>query len=202
MNRFTHVRNLLVLLAVMLMIPASSYALVDGSIYGGYAFGGKLEGTGETADVSGYHYGARVHANLGIPMVVSFGLGMFYEIAPMKYEVNGKEDDLKKETLGIDVYAQLKLPVIPINPFIRYGIAINDKVEVTYQDQDAGGSATETFQENFKSSYYGIGIAYSLLDAIVMDIQLFGEYLYTTSKQEKGIELKGNVVNLGVQVVL
>ena len=201
MKSFKNVRNFLILLSVILLIPASSFALVDASVYGGYAFGGKLEGGGGgSADVSGYHYGARAHANLGIPMVVSFGAGMFYQIAPMKYEVNGKKDDLKQETMGIDVYAQLKLPVIPINPFVRYGIAINDKVEVTYAD--AAGSRTNTLKQNFKSSYYGIGIAYSLLDAVVLDVQLIGEYLYTKTKQEDGITLKANAFNLGVQVVL
>lgn len=185
------------ILAALILIPASGYALVDASVYGGYAFGGELDsGAGDTADVDGYHYGARAHVNLGIPLVFSVGAGLFYQIAPMEYEADGDSDDLTQKTLGIDAYAQLELPFLPVYPFVRYGIAIKDEVEVTY------GSTTSTFEESFKSSYYGAGITYSLLDAVVIDIQLFAEYLYTTTKQEDDVELKGNAINIGVQAAM
>ena len=204
MKRLKQIRNFSVVLLALLLIPSISYALVDASVYGGYDFGGKLEGATGTkdADVNGYHYGARVHANTGIPMVFSIGGGMFYQIAPLKYKVAGKKEDLKKETLGIDVYAQLELPVLPVYPYVRYGIAINDKVDVTSKDVTTGESRTDTLKKAFKSSYYGIGIAYSVLDAAVLDVQIFAEYLYTTSKQEKDVKLKGNAVNIGAQIMM
>ncbi len=183
-----------VILLAIVLIPATGFALVDASLYGGYAFGGEIDSDSYSADVDGMHYGARAHVNLGIPMVLTGGLGLFYKNAPMEYDGDGQTGDITQETYGIDAYVQLDLAILPIYPFVRYGLAIKDEVEMEI------GSQTETKDALFKSSYYGIGLAYPLLDAVVMDLQLLAEYLYTTSKQDDGVELKGNAVNLGIRL--
>lgn len=195
------------MLIAVLLIPAVSFAIIDASVYGGYSFNGKLETATSTtdADVKGKQYGVRAHINTGIPMVFTVGGGLFYQLAPLKYDVESTSDDLTKKTYGFDAYAQLDLPFLPVYPYVRGGIAIQDKLEIGYQvNVGAGGveKETKTYDEYFKSSYYGVGLAYSIYDLVVLDLQIFCEYLFTTSKQEDDVKLKGHAVNLGLQVVL
>ena len=74
-------------------------------------------------DVNGWQYGAYGHLNTGIPMVLTVGLGGFYLIAPMN------DIDATKKSVGLDAYARIDLPVLPVNPYARYGIAIKETVE-------------------------------------------------------------------------
>lgn len=187
MNFFKKFGKFFIVLTIMVFIPASSYAIVDASVFGGRSFGTKYEDSGSSTDANGWQYGAYGHVTTGIPMVLTVGLGGFYLVAPMKGDV-----DATKKTVGIDAYAQIDLPVIPVNPYARYGIAIKESVE---------GDST-TISENFKSHYFGVGLSREIFSAAVIKIRLFAEYIYTTSKQEHDIKIKGNAVNFGVTAVI
>jgi hypothetical protein len=190
----------IVLAALMiLLIPAASYAIVDFSAYGGYSFAGDIDDGNNKGDIDGWQYGFYGHLNTGIPMLFTVGLGGFYQIAPHKYDTGNSdwgEIDVTKNTYGLDAYVQLDLPFLPVYPYVRAGLAIKEKIEI---DSDFG---SQTYSENFKSSYYGVGASYSVFDAIVWDLQLFVEYLYYTSKQEKDIKITGNSINAGLKISL
>jgi hypothetical protein len=181
----------LAILTIMLLIPASSYAIVDASIFGGRTFGGEIERSGSKTDIDGWQYGAYGHINTGIPFVLTAGAGGFYLKAPLKGDV-----DAKKETVGVDVYAQLELPILPVYPYVRYGIAIREKVE-----SESSGRTTD-ISENFKSHYYGLGLSRTLFSFVKLKIMIFAEYIYTTSKQENDVKIKGHAVNVGVTASL
>ncbi|MBN2038532.1 MAG: outer membrane beta-barrel protein [Spirochaetes bacterium] len=184
--------KIIVILMFFIFVPASSYAIVDFSIYGGYSFAGELEDDSETSDMNGWQYGFYGHVNSGIPMLFTVGLGVFYQISPLTVDSSAGEVDATKTSYGLDGYAQVDLPFLPVFPYIRLGIAAKEEVEVE----------STTFSENFKSYYYGIGVSYTLVDVVVWDLQLFAEYLRTASKQEEDIEVKGNAVNMGLKIAL
>ncbi|MFH0974436.1 MAG: hypothetical protein V1874_01490 [Spirochaetota bacterium] len=179
------------ILAILLFIPASGYAIIDASVFGGRSFGGEIESSGSKTDIDGWQYGCYGHVNTGIPFILTAGAGGFYLIAPLKGDV-----DAKKKTAGLDVYAQIDLPILPVFPYARYGIALNEKVEV----KTSGGSSN--ISENFKSHYFGFGLSRTLFSLVKLKVMIFAEYLYTTSKQENDVKIKGNAVNVGVTASL
>jgi hypothetical protein len=182
------------LIAVILAMPVASYAIVDASIYGGYSFSGEMSGSGVTDDTKGWLYGFNGHVNTGIPYIFTIGLGGFYQMSPLDVKTSAGTVNSNRTTYGIDVYGQLDLPFIPVNPYVRYGLGINDKIKV----DNSGGS--NTYSKYFNSSYYGIGLGYSLFDAVLVDVKIFAEYRYTMSKLDSGIKLKGNEIDFGLQV--
>lgn len=193
-NFLKHKSVLLLFILALVMVPAASYALIDASVYGGYAFA-SMESEAATKDITGWEYGCRGHINTGIPMLLTIGVGGFYQVMPLETEIAGETVDVTKTTYGIDVYAQLDLPILPVNPFVRYGIAIKDELEV-----ELANSRSENLSDNWKSSYVGGGLAYPLFDLVVIDLKIFAEYLYTTTKQENDIKINGHVVNAGLQL--
>ncbi len=183
-------RNIFITLAVMCLIPASSYAIVDIGVYGGYAFAGKLETQNFSETTNGWEYGVLGHINHSFLGVLELGIGGYAQWAPMKYSVGGKDYDIHKSTYGIDGIALLNLPVLPVMPFVRGGIGVYDKIKV---DLPVG---TATDSKYFNNYYGGGGIAVSIFPLL----QVFGEYLYTYSKQENNTTLKGNAVHLGARL--
>lgn len=186
-------------LVILFFVPAASYAIVDASIYGGYSFGGTLDLDYDSGDLSGWEYGFLAHINTGIPYVFTIGIGGFYQYSPMEYEIDDKEDATRK-TYGLDGYFQIDLPFIIINPYIRGGIAIKDETEIEYE---VGGTAEDMVKDKYFGSYYfGVGIGYTIFEAAILDLSIFGEYLYTTSKLEDDVELNGHAVHLGVKLAI
>ena len=57
MNLFNKSGKALVILAIIVFIPASGYAIVDLNAYGGYAFSGELEKGTEKSDLDGWQNG-------------------------------------------------------------------------------------------------------------------------------------------------
>ena len=190
--------KVIVSLVILFFVPASSYAIVDASIYGGYSFSGTLDIGDKSGDLDGWEYGFLAHVHTGIPYLFTIGVGGFYQYSPMEYEIDDKEDATRK-TYGLDGYFQIDLPFIVINPYIRGGIAIKDETEI----ENYSTSGEDMVKDKYFGSYYfGIGIGYIIVDAAVLDVSIFGEYLYTTSKLEDDVELKGNAVHFGVKLAI
>jgi hypothetical protein len=192
MNLQKIICKIFVVLAVAAIFPVSAFAIADFGAFGGYSFSNKIEETGGDTNVKGWQYGLYGHVNTGIPMVATLGIGGFYLIAPLK----GDDVDATKKSVGVDAYAQLDLPFLPVFPYARYGIAINEKFEVK------AGGATTNLSENFKSHYFGFGLSRNLLNAGLLKFQIFAEYLFTTSKQEKDVTIKGNAINVGIKAII
>jgi len=198
--------TLMVLVSILLFLPSSSHALIDFGVYGGYYFSGDMEWgdvqydyaelTGPS-DLAGWEYGVRGHFTSGIPLLFSTGLGFFLQKAPLEYEIGGSSFDAKKTTYGFDCFAQLEIP-IPIHPYVCAGLAINEKVEVKLEVEVNGEETTvsKDYDKYFRSHYYGFGVAFTFFPRIY----IFGEYLYTRSKQKKRIVLKGNAIHMGAKI--
>lgn len=196
MKSIKNLSKIIIILIIFILMPASSYAIVDFSVYGGYSFMGEIKDSASSSDFNGWQYGCYGHINSGIPMLFTVGIGGFYQISPLTVETSGGDYDATKTAYGVDGYAQVDLPFLPVFPYVRLGIAAKEEVEIKFP------GSTSKISENFKSYYYGIGLSYSLVDVVAWDLQLFAEYLYTTSKQENDVEVKGNAVNMGVKIAI
>lgn len=197
-------KAILVMAAVLVLLPATSYAIVDFGAYGGYGFAGKLD-TGELAtntvekqgkSMSGWEYGLFGHLNTSIAGIVGVGVGPYYQAAPMQYELEGNKYDAKRVAYGVDLMVSLELIPI-IHPYLREGVAIKEQIKV--EVPSAVGMTTKTTNDRyFRSWYFGFGCAFTVAPMV----RVFGEYLYTTSKQENKVEIKGNAVHAGAMLKL
>ncbi|MDY6935221.1 MAG: outer membrane beta-barrel protein [Spirochaetota bacterium] len=204
-------------ISFMLFVPISGSAFIDIGLYMGRSVNGNME-LGElktelgkdSTDVDGWEYGISAHLNTGVPLLFTAGIGLFYQITSLTYDyrydgINSKELDTTKNTYGFDGYFQIDLPFLPIYPYVRAGTAIKDETKIDTVEYI--GTTQETINEKikekyFQSYYYGFGLSYTLYDAVVMDLQLFAEYLITKSKQESDIEIEGQSVRAGVKLAL
>lgn len=187
--KLTH--KLLCVAIAIVLLPTTSFAIVDLGMYGGYTFAGKFDAPNiSNADTNGWQYGFIGHLNGSvIPMILSMGIGGFFQRSPLSYTVAGNDFDLTKTMYGIDAIAMLELPIL-IHPYARAGIAINEKVELKYP----GGSWSD--EKKFNSYYFGLGAAFTVFPFV----QVFGEYLYNYSKLEDDATLKSNSINIGARL--
>ena len=177
--------------AVLLVLPASGYALLDVGVYGGYSFAGEIEIESSSPKTTGPEFGAFAHYNTGFPLLLTFGIGPFYQQTYLSYDFMNNDYDATRRMLGLDVYLQLELPII-IHPFVRGGVAVKEWLKLE------GGGESTTKSEYFKSYYGGLGAAFKVFPLV----SFFGEYLYTRSKQEDGIVVKGNAIHAGAKLTL
>lgn len=187
--KFTH--KLLCIAIAIVLLPTASFAIVDFGAYGGYTFAGKIDKpTIDNADTNGWQYGFIGHLNGSvIPMILSMGVGGFYQKSPLSYTVAGKDWDITKTMYGVDAIAMLELPIL-IHPYVRAGIAINEKVEIKTP------LGTLSDEKKFNSYYFGLGAAFTVFPFV----QVFGEYLYNYSKLEDDGKLQSNSINVGARL--
>jgi len=184
-------KALLLACAVLLVLPASAFALLDVGVYGGYSFAGEIETDTDSPKTSGPEFGAFAHYNTGLPLLLTLGVGPFYQKTYLSYDLMNNEYDATRSMVGLDVYLQVELPII-IHPYIRGGIAFKEWLEL----DGPGGSSTKS--EYFKSYYGGLGVALKVFPLV----SFFGEYLYTRSNQEDDVVVKGNAVHVGAKLTL
>lgn len=175
-------------LAALVLVPASSYAIVDVGVYGGYSLA-SLETEAATKDMNGWEYGFFGHITMGIPLLFSVGFGGFYQRADATIDFNGTDIDATRVSYGLDVMGTIELPVIPVNPFARAGIAINESYEL-----DIPGA--EKNEKKFGSYYFAIGVGYSFIPMT----RLFVEYVYNYSKQENDTKILSNAIHVGAML--
>lgn len=183
-------RIAVLLLGILFFVPASGFALVDAGIYGGYSFAGKIDtGASKNPNTSGWEYGAIVHYNFGLAAILNIGIGGFVQQTPLKYSVTSIDFKVTKTDYALDAFVMLDLPVFPIHPFIRGGVGVYETLKL-----DDGSSV----HKSFNSYHFGLGVAWSLIPYL----QIYGEYLYNSSKQEDDIKLTGNSVHVGVRLFI
>jgi hypothetical protein len=171
---------------VIAAIPASSYALVDAGVYGGYTFSGKTEGDADdTTGYKGPQFGAMAHLNMNNPLFV-LGAGPYIEMA--KYKNSDLDVNLDR-SVGLDAWFGLN--VIPvITPYVRVGLGLMDKWTVK---SDFG----EDSQTNYLKTWYA---AIGLSKSIVPLVQVFGEFRYASSKLDGGDKFNRSMANIGVML--
>ncbi|HPA71715.1 MAG TPA: outer membrane beta-barrel protein [Spirochaetota bacterium] len=180
------IKLVVAVLAVLVMIPASSYALVDFGAYGGYSYA-NLDTGGTQENIKGWEYGAFGHLNTGLPMLFTIGLGGFYQVTNSTLEVNSEDVDVTRTMYGLDAIFILELPLLPVNPFLRGGLAINEELEI------GEGDPTE---EKFKSYYVALGVGYSIFPMT----KIFAEYVFNYSKQEDDSKVNSNAIHVGLMI--
>jgi len=117
------------------------------------------------------------------------GIGGFYQKSPWEYDSPVGTFDVTKTMYGVDAIAMLELPIL-IHPYIRAGIAINEKVEIKTP------SGTRSDEKKFNSYYFGLGVALTVFPFV----QVFGEYLYNYSNIENNGTLQSNSINIGARL--
>ena len=167
--------RVIVIVTLLLFVPVASFAIVDFGAYAGYGMGDWEDDDG-SYDISGTNMGFIGHLNSGIPMLLTMGIGLYFQSADQEIEVDNVTFDAERLTYGLDFYAQLELP-LPIHPYIRGGIAFKDKMDVS-----APGYA-ETFEDSFNTIHYGFGVAITILPPSL--VQIYAEYLITQATFKK-----------------
>lgn len=187
--KFTH--KLVCLAIALVLLPTASFAIVDFGAYGGYTFAGKIDSPNlDNYDTNGWQYGFIGHLNGSvIPMILSMGIGGFYQKSPWEYDSPVGTFDVTKTMYGVDAIAMLELPIL-IHPYVRAGIAINEKVEIKTP------WGTQSDEKKFNSYYFGLGAAFTVFPFV----QVFGEYLYNYSKLEDDGKLQSNSINVGARL--
>lgn len=169
----------LTLMGALLLIPSTSFALVDANLMGGYSFQGKVDGISGTQD--GWDLGLTAHINFDLLVFLQFGIGASYDWSNLDWA-----DD--RNQIGLDLYGQINIPFLPISPYVRFNTAVWDKVS---------GAIDST--EYFKSYKFGGGILFTVLPIPkVFKLQLFGEYMYNFAKAGS-LDVKNHTVYLGIR---
>ncbi len=181
------IKLFIAILVVLLMVPVSSYALVDFGAYGGYALG-NIETDAAEKDLNGYEFGAFAHYTTGLPMLFSIGIGGFYQRNVSKYELNNTDYDATRSMYGADLMFTVELPIV-IHPFVRGGIAINESFDIDF-DEEVSES------ESFKSYYVAVGAGITVFPMI----RLFGEYMYNKSEQESEQKINTSSFHIGAML--
>jgi hypothetical protein len=178
------VKLVLVAFAFLIIAPTASFALIDASVFGGYTFP-----SGSYFNTKGFQKGFDAHLNTDFLVIFKLGVGGFYRNSDIKITGNQK---FSKRQVGIDAYGALSIPLMPVDPYLKFRSAVWDKVGGSYQ-----GSA-----EHFKAYSWGIGALLTVLPVPgIISVGLYGEYLFDTSKNS-GKKANGHTLNLGIRADL
>jgi hypothetical protein len=176
----------LILMIIMTVVCAGpSFALVDGELYGGYSLNSKYKTPGTSIDIKGPDYGARAHMTLGA-IIFKTGVGLYYQKSTLKYK--GFDTESKKNNLGADGFLRLTFTSV-VQPYVRAGLS-------AYETLD-NGAGTKIEKKYFNSYYVGGGVAF-VAPLPIVDLMVFGEYLY--GNRFKGDKIQLNTINGGVSV--
>jgi len=161
---------------IIFFVNTNSYALVDASVYGGYAFTGKmdLETPGENnPKVKGYDIGAKGHVNFSILPLLELGIGGYYQNDMLSFDYSGYTWKPVINSIGFDGNIILALPII--HPYIRVKYSILDHVSLP---SPAAGFDASSETKYFQG--YGAGAGVEL--TFIPFFRIFGEYVYDYSK--------------------
>lgn len=192
------IKLLLAIVAVFMIIPASSFAIVDFGVYGGYNLGGKSY----KPVVYGPHLGVIVHPSFTLGEVVTLGLGAYYQrsydVIPVTMFGYTKNRMTHKDSVGLDGYVQINIPKVNLHPYGRVSTSIWDQVTGWRVQSYKNLTASEFF----KTYAFGGGIAIPLASVPVLEkMNVYFEYLYTISKV-KSTPKKTHTLHAGFKVMI
>lgn len=167
---------LIITAGIVLSLNVNSFAIVDGAIWGGYGFSGEVEDASDV-DVTGINYGIKAHYNTSLFPLIELGIGAYYQHTTVTFDYDGGDDEVDRESAGIDLNLILGTPIV--HPYLRGTYGLWDKL-----DDDT---------ENYKA--WGVGIGAEL--TVFPFIRLFGEYMYEATDHDGEITM--NSVNFGIK---
>jgi hypothetical protein len=174
-------------LGALFLIARPSFALIDGEIFGGYTYGGKLDAGSENVNLSGWNYGIRGHLNRDFA-VFKIGLGGYLQKSPLTFDLLSQNYKYERTNIGSDLYIRLT-PFPLVKPYARLGISF-----VEYGTTKGGGSSSSQWKY-FNTYYVGGGIG--LMPPIPMiDIMVYAEYLYN-SRFSGGTKMICHTIDVG-----
>ncbi len=171
-----------IIISFLFFIPSSAFALFDIGVYGGYSFAGDVETDVKNVEPVGPEYGAIAHYTDSI-LIFNLGIGGYYQRSPLK----DGSIEYTKQTAGIDGYAQLDIPLIPIMPYLRASLGVWENIEGDV-DND----------EYFKSYSFGAGVDFPLP---VVPLAIYTEYVFSVGFQD-GNTAKSHAAHLGVRLAI
>lgn len=170
----------IIALGFVFFVTTNSFALVDASVWGGYVFKGKIEDNND--DAKGGEYGIKAHYNTSLFPLIELGVGAYYQYSKLKVDILSSDEDIKRQTMGLDANLILGLPII--HPYVRGTYSFWDKLKVA--------SASDT--EKFKGYGIGAGVEFT----VAPFIRIFGEYMYDYTSHDAYI--KSHSANLGLKL--
>lgn len=176
MNKFF--RILFLAAGLIISGPQNSHALVDADVYGGHTFSGTLNGE----DVKGLVRGIAVHYNGSFLPAVKIGIGGFYQISELEYEINEEDREATRKTLGLDLNLTADFPLI--RPYGRFSWGVVDTFEDEGKKRDI---------ELFKAWGAGLGVQVS----VVPFFSVYGEY--RIDRADHGSDLETDSVLMGLK---
>ena len=192
MNKFKKFKIIIVLLGILVLTPSASYALIDLGLYGGYSFAGEIETTGTKPEPKGFHGGFIGHVNQRLFLLFRAGLGLYAEYSSLEYSLAATDFTYTKRTLGVDLYLMLDIPLIPLDPYVKFATGIWEDVA---GDLDSGSSFLNTYKT-------GIGLAFTFFPFL----QLTGEYQFEYTRKiesnNENYEGTGHAVVLGIRFMM
>lgn len=171
---------LIIALGFVSVITTQSFAIVDAAAWGGYVFNAEMEDN-DDADPKGGQYGLKAHYNTSLIPLLELGVGAYYQYSKLKFDLLDSDEDLTRQTFGLDANLILGLPIV--HPYLRGTYSFWDKMEV----------ADESDTEKFKG--YGAGLGVEL--TVFPFIRIFGEYMYDYTEHD--FYIKSNSINVGLK---
>ena len=173
---------------VFLMMPVSSFALVDVNAYLGYTVGGSWNNLDVKMKGKDLRYGFSAHLNGDFLVFLKLGIGGYYQGSSVTYKATDNFT-VDKQALGLDFYAMLNLPMMPLSPYVKYNTAAWNKLKFHNHSR----------RDHFKRHGFGLGAAFTLLPVPgVMNLQVFGEYVYAFGKEAKE-DSQEHQINIGIR---
>lgn len=184
------VRIVVLLLGILAFVPATSYALFDIGVYGNYAYKGEIKSDTPNVnnpDPTGFSYGVIGHYNQGIFPFIRSGIGLYSQYSKLSFSTGSGDVEYGKKIVGIDLYLQLDIPLIPLHPYVKFASGIWE---------DYTGDMSQASAEYFNTYQTGGGVALTFFPFL----QFFGEYQYLYTKSVDEDKAIGHAVAMGLRL--
>ena len=174
---------------IIFLMPAASFALVDVNLYGSLPFKAEYDDVKKKI-TDDYGYGVSAHFNTDFLVFLHVGIGGFYQFSSITYDPSWTSGvTVDHSYAGIDVYAQLDIPLLPVAPYVRANEALWNKIELR------GLSDTDSFNRHG----IGCGVVFSLIPIPeLFKLQIFAEYMYGWGEMND-IKFNDHLFNLGLR---
>ena len=188
------IAKILPVLCLMIFVPVGGFALFDVKLYGGFPVAGHYDGCNQKIFAENGAWGVSAHLNNVFLEFLQLGLGGFYQESTVKYKSPGAMwygDDftLKRHMIGLDAYAQLEIPLLPLCPYIRVSTVARNKITGdTYSQLDY------SHIDNFERHGIGGGVSITLVPIpALFRLQAFLEYAFEFGKEDDKRVRQGNL---------
>jgi hypothetical protein len=185
------IRSIVLVVSILAFVPATSYALFDIGIYGGYTFAGEVQSDisgQQNPEPTGLSYGAIAHFNTPIFPLLRLGIGLYTENSDLEFSIASEDYEFTRKTVGVDLYLQLDIPLVPLHPYAKFASGIWEEV--------GGDLVAKDETEYFNTYRTGLGAALTFFPML----QIFAEYQFLYTRQVGDDTATGHGVALGLRL--